>query len=145
MGLSMLMVLGACFSACAHVDEDMDKEIQKLEGTWVFISIEVDGKDAAKEVVKNAKLTIRGRRFSLVYDQEFHNGIITVDPSKRPKTIDVIYSSGDEKGKKSLGIYEIRNDSLKVCIGVIDAARPTQFVSTPNSGHLLEVLKREKP
>jgi uncharacterized protein (TIGR03067 family) len=145
MGLSALMVLGACFSAGADVDKDTDKEIQKFEGTWIFISIVAEGKDAAEEVVKNAKLTIQGRRFSLVYDRELHTGIITVDPSKKPKTIDVIYSSGDAKGKKSLGIYEIRNDALKVCMGVVDTARPTQFVSTPKSGHLLEVLKRAKP
>jgi uncharacterized protein (TIGR03067 family) len=142
---SIIVVLGVWIAARAGADEAGEKELQKLQGTWIFISIVVEGKDAAQEVVRNAKLTISGRRFSLKYDQEFHSGLIFVDPSKSPKTIDVIYSSGADKDKKSLGIYELRNDALKVCIGLADASRPTEFVSKPNSRHLLEVLKLQEP
>jgi uncharacterized protein (TIGR03067 family) len=68
-----------------------------------------------------------------------------VHPSAHPKTIDVTFTEGPEKGKSSYGIYELEGDTYRVCIGLTGKPRPTDFASTPGSGHVLEVLKREKP
>ena len=65
--------------------------------------------------------------------------------SKSPKTIDVTFTGGPEAGRVSLGIYELEGDVCRVCIGLVDKPRPTAFISTPNNGHILEVLKRLKP
>jgi uncharacterized protein (TIGR03067 family) len=74
-----------------------------------------------------------------------YRGTFKLDLSKKPKEIDVVFTEGPEKGKTSLGIYELEGDVYKVCIGLTGKKRPTEFISKPGSGHVLEVLKRQKP
>jgi uncharacterized protein (TIGR03067 family) len=68
-----------------------------------------------------------------------------VDVAKKPKTIDITFTEGPEKGKTIVGIYELEGDTYKVCINVNGKERPKEFAAKAGSGHGLEVLKREKP
>ena len=47
--------------------------------------------------------------------------------------------------KPLLGIYELTDDSYKVCFGPPGGERPTEFASKPGSKVRLIVMKREKP
>jgi len=76
--------------------------------------------------------------------QMFLKAKITLDPSKKPKTIDYQMTDGFTKGKKQLGIYEVDGDTFKSCFGKPDAERPTDFTSKPGDGRTLSVWKREK-
>jgi uncharacterized protein (TIGR03067 family) len=145
MRFQVILLMSVSFLVAADSNEAVEKEFQRLEGKWQFVSIVSEGKDVPEEIVKAARLTISGKRFTLRMNTETHKGIINLNPDVYPKTINVTYNSGPEQGKKALGIYELHGDTLKVCMGVIGAKRPTKFVSESQSGHVLEVLKREKP
>lgn len=145
MRFQVFLLLGVSCLMAADPKEDAAKELRGLEGQWQFVAITSEGKDIPKDVVKAARLTIEGHRFTLRLNTQTHTGIINLNPAVHPKTIDVTYNSGPERGKKALGIYEVRADALKVCMGVVGAERPTKFVSKPRSGHVLEVLVKEKP
>lgn len=67
-----------------------------------------------------------------------------MDGAKNPKTIDMIFTEGPEKGKTSLGIYELDGDNLKICLGLVGRDRPKEYLTKQNSGHALETLEREK-
>ena len=69
---------------------------------------------------------------------------ITIDPSKKPKTIDYQMTDGFTKGKTQLGIYEVDGDTFKSCFGKPGTERPTEFTSKPGDGRTLSVWKREK-
>ena len=69
---------------------------------------------------------------------------ITIDPTKKPKTIDYQVIDGPTKGKKHLGIYELAGDTLKSCFGAPGAERPTDFTSKPGDKHTATVWKRAK-
>lgn len=139
-------LIGVSFLAAADSkQEEAAKELEKLEGKWRFVAIVSEGKGIPEDVVKAARLTISGKRFTLQMNTETHTGIITLNPSAYPKTIDVTYNSGPERGKKALGIYELEYSKLKVCMGIVGATRPAKFESKPQSGHVLETLVREKP
>jgi uncharacterized protein (TIGR03067 family) len=56
-------------------------------------------------------------------------GTSKIDPSKKPKTIDLTAAEGDSAGKTALGIYELEKDSRKVCIAKPGDERPTEFAS----------------
>ena len=69
---------------------------------------------------------------------------ITLDPSKKPKTIDYLVSDGPTKGQKLLGIYEIEGDTLKSCFGAPGAGRPTEFSGKTGQRRTVSVWKRDK-
>ena len=68
-------------------------------------------------------------------------GTFTLDPSRKPKGIDVT----PEDGKPILGIYQIDGDTHKVCLAEPGRERPTEFTTQPESGRSLYVMRRAKP
>jgi uncharacterized protein (TIGR03067 family) len=131
--------------AGAAEDEAVQKELSRFEGTWQFVSIEIEGKKVPEEQVKNSgKLVLKGDQFTLRQGDVTYKGTLKVDLTQKPKRIDITFTDGPEKGRTSLGIYELDGDTYKVCIGLTGKDRPTEFASKPGSGHVLEVLKREK-
>jgi uncharacterized protein (TIGR03067 family) len=54
-----------------------------------------------------------------------------------------LFTSGPEKGKICLAIFEIDGDSWKLCLTESDVERPIAFVTAPGSGHALQALQRE--
>ncbi len=52
----------------------------------------------------------------------------------------------DDQGKVKLqGIYEVNGDTYRYCIAPAGKDKPNEFSSKEGSGHILMVLKREKP
>jgi len=145
MKLRLLWVLVAGLFLAAD-DEAVKKEYKNFTGTWKFVSLEVEGMKVGEEAVKESRLIIKGNEFTMKSPEGNYKGTYKVDVSKKPKQIDVAFTDGPEKGKTSLGIYELDGDTYKVCISLAENKdRPTEFASKPGSGHVLEVLKREKP
>ena len=71
-------------------------------------------------------------------------GVVKIDPKKKPKWMDSTATTGSDKEKVSLGIYEIAGDDYKVCFAPPGKARPKAFSSAPGSGNIVQVWKREK-
>jgi uncharacterized protein (TIGR03067 family) len=96
-------------------------------------------------LAKDVRLVIPGDRWTLKEmqgdpDKEF---AVRLDAGKKPGTIDIVYESGENKRRTSLGIYELDGNTLRVCVGEPGDPRPIEF----NGGgtRTLEVFKREKP
>jgi uncharacterized protein (TIGR03067 family) len=128
------------------------EELKKLEGAWVVVSREANGKKTPEEQSKG-KLVFKGDRISVCGPdgEVIGEASLTIDPTKKPKHLDLTITkgTGDFKkyeGKKSLAIYELDGDTLKACWTVFGAERerPTAFATKPASGLLLIHYKREK-
>jgi uncharacterized protein (TIGR03067 family) len=135
-------------TAAIDVKEDAVKnELEKIAGAWQLVSSEKDGTNAPEEVVKEAKLIIAGDRYKLQRaGKTVEEGIVRIDPTKKPKTID-IYPMKPE-AKVQMGIYEWDgDDKLRVCCTHPGTAqtRPSKFSTTEGTGHVMSVCKREKP
>jgi uncharacterized protein (TIGR03067 family) len=126
--------------------EAVEKELQAFKGTWRLISREVNGKKISEEEFKDVILTHDGEgQFSVRRgDTVFVEGTVALDPTKKPSTIDVTFTEGENKGKTVLGIYEIERDTFRVCHARPGDERPTEFSTKAASGHTLIVYKREK-
>jgi uncharacterized protein (TIGR03067 family) len=122
----------------------IDAEYAKLEGTWRFLSLEVDGMKLPEAAIKDARLIIKGKEFTMKDPVATYRGTFRIDPAKKPKTIDIKFTEGPEKGNTSLGIYELNGDELKMCLTITAKDRPTAFEAKAKSGHGFEVLRREK-
>ena len=52
----------------------------------------------------------------------------------KPKMVDLTFTAGPEKGKTSLGIYEVDGDTWKICLGLAGKGRPKEFTTKAQSG-----------
>ncbi len=76
--------------------------------------------------------------------QVFLKAKITLDPSKKPKTIDYRMLEGFTKGKTQLGIYELDGDTFRSCFSAPGDPRPTDFTTKAGDRRTLSVWKRVK-
>ena len=137
-----VVLLGAAY---VRNDEAVTKELKKFEGTWKIESLEIDGVKLPEQATKSSRLVLQGDRFTMTEAVATYKGKFKVDVNKKPKTIDLVFSEGPEKGKTNYGIYELDGDSCKLCIDMGAKKRPKEFATRPGSGCGLEVLKRQKP
>jgi uncharacterized protein (TIGR03067 family) len=140
-----LLVVGVAFLAADDAQDEVKKEHARFEGTWKWVSIEMEQMKLSADALKHPRLKLMGDKFTVSEENNAtFGGTFKVDPSKKPKTIDVTFTDGPEKGKTALGIYELEGDTYKVITDPAGKSRPTEFAVKPGSRHVLQVLKREK-
>ena len=121
------------------------KDLKALQGKWVVVAAEQDG-DPLDRVVGGTMV---------VKDNNFHittkggtelKGDLILNPAKKPKHIDLAHQDGPLKDKTWQGIYELKDDTLKLCYAEADSEkeRPTEFKTLKKSRLMYFELKREK-
>jgi len=146
LGFGLLFTLTAPLTAGEAKDEALKKERQRYAGTWQVVMLEVDGNKAAEEDAK--KITVvneaDGKWAIEVEGKVIARGTSEIDPTKKPKTVDLTATEGQDQGKTIRGVYELQDDTRKVCLAQPGQERPTEFSTTTGGGHILAVLKRVK-
>jgi uncharacterized protein (TIGR03067 family) len=122
------------------------KDRKKYEGTWRVVSLEINGNKSSEEDAK--KITVVNKEDGTwileVDGKKITEGTSEIDPSKKPKTIDFMETEGDNKGRIVLGIYELGDDTRKLCYAQPGKDRPAEFSAPSGSGYTLVVFMREK-
>jgi uncharacterized protein (TIGR03067 family) len=141
----VLLAAGAVLAAAADDKKDDAKdELKKLEGTWQVVAAEQGGAALPEKTLKDMKAVVKGDMLKIVIGEAtFLEFKFTIDPAKKPKTIDATSTGEGDKGRQAPGIYELDGDSLKLCLGKANN-RPTEFTGKKGSGCSLFVCKREK-
>ena len=78
-------------------------------------------------------------------DKKVSGGPSSIDPSKTPKTIDFTPSEGGGQGNRYLGIYELGENTRKMCFSPPGKPRPTEFKSAVGSDIILVRFERDEP
>src|SRR5437660_2296151 len=143
--LVLVLAAGLALAADDVKKDPLDKEYARFEGNWQIVSLEIEGMKMPAEAIRDARLIIKGKEFTMKDKIATYRGNFLIDRDKKPKTIDMKFTEGPEKGNTSYGIYELDGDSLKLCLTITGKNRPTEFAAKPKSGHGYEYLKREKP
>src|SRR5438067_1788012 len=104
-------------------DDDVRKELKALEGKWKTVGLEAGGKPFPKEAVIDFTFIVGadGKSIGKMAKTEY-DARISVDPKKKPKTIDNVHVTGAHKGKKQFGIYKLEGDNWIVCMTAPGAA-----------------------
>ncbi len=136
-------------SALGAESETGAKELHGLQGTWTVFSSEQDGeKRRDLDEVKKMRLTIKNDKWSLEYHnnvKDKHVATLKLDPTQKPKAVDLKFSEGLLTGETQMAIYELNGDNLKFCLPGESMQRPKNFDSREGiAGHWVLVLEREK-
>jgi uncharacterized protein (TIGR03067 family) len=119
-------------------------DADKLQGKWDVTKVLVGG--VATENLKGVQAVFDKDKMSLVGEDGKREFKIKLDPSKKPKAIDLTALDGDCKDKTNPAIYQLEGDTLKLCL-VNDPGnnkRPTEFSSPEGTSVLVMTFKRAK-
>ncbi len=139
-----LVLLPVCLVLAVGSAQSGDKkEQERLEGTWTIVDMK-GGKD--KHEIKDGKAIYKGDHLTVKSgDKVFFEAKYTVDPSKKPGTMDLAM---EKEGKKMtmLGVYKLDGDNLKVAHYADDAKaakeRPNEVAASDDV--MMVTLKRDK-
>jgi uncharacterized protein (TIGR03067 family) len=117
----------------------MGKDLDRLQGTWNIVSLEMDGQTMTGG---GARIVVRGDRFTTIAMGATYEGTVAVYQATAPKSFDLHFEEGPEKGNTSFGIYELDGDWWKICLTTRGSERPREFAAPPGTGIALEILQR---
>jgi uncharacterized protein (TIGR03067 family) len=117
-------------------------DLDVLQGAWSIAALEVDGESLPQFMLTEGSIEVKGDRFRSVGMGAVYEGTLTLDSGAAPKTFDLVFTSGPEKGNINRGIYEIAGDQWKLCLATRGDARPQKFATKSNTGHALQTLQR---
>jgi uncharacterized protein (TIGR03067 family) len=125
----LLLFFALASQAHARPDEaKLKKELADLQGVWRLIGFEVDGQEAFLQEHKQLRWVIKG-------DKVFYGGDelarLTLDPATTPRCLDLALV---KSRRVQEGIYQLDNDRLKICVGVMAEGVKERPASFDNKG-----------
>lgn len=121
------------------------KDDDSIQGVWLPAAAELAGKPFPDEVRKTIKLEIKDGKYTVTVGKALDQGTIKLNPTAKPKELDITGTDGPNKGRTILGIYEREGDTLRICYDLSGKGRPTEFKSTEGSQLFLVTYKQNKP
>jgi uncharacterized protein (TIGR03067 family) len=138
-------ILAVVLSIMQTAKGDGPKDSDAIQGTWLASAAEIGGKPFPEEVRKSIKLTLKDGKYTVTLGNSRDQGTIKLDPSAKPKALDITGTDGPNKGRTILAIYALNGDTLTICYDLSGKSRPTEFKTTEGSQLFLVTYQREKP
>jgi uncharacterized protein (TIGR03067 family) len=109
-----------CLLLFVRASDPTKTDRARLEGTWVLVGWEMDGKvRSAKSLDRNPRTwVIRGGRLSILREADGGRTIdkevytLRLKPSETPPTMDIVFPDG----RANHAIYSLQGDELTVCV-----------------------------
>jgi uncharacterized protein (TIGR03067 family) len=142
------VVLVVLMSVTARAAEDQDaaeKEMDRLQGTWKLVTVEINGKE--ERLGASQTLAITKNKMVVKTPDRSEETLCKLDPTKKLKTIDIVHEGKQDPERKGtmLGIYRLEGETLTICTNAIGSdPRPTAFKTKPADGLTLLVYQRDK-
>jgi uncharacterized protein (TIGR03067 family) len=120
-------------------------DLDELQGTWRLATMETEGQDVPAEDIRDWTAVYEGNKVTLrAGDRVRRRGIITLDPTRKPKAINTWDQDGAYEDQTVPGIYELTGDTLKLAFARPGQDRPKEFTSKSGTAFLFCVYKRQK-
>jgi uncharacterized protein (TIGR03067 family) len=144
MPLKLFIVVALLLSLSIVARSGDTKDDDAPQGTWLPTEAELAGKPLPDEVRKSIKLVVKDDKYTVSVGQNPDHGTVKLNPSAKPKEMDVTGTEGPNKGKTFLAIYERKGDTLRVCYDLSGKNRPTEFKTKEGTQLFLVTYKLEK-
>jgi uncharacterized protein (TIGR03067 family) len=130
--------------AVGRAEDKPAPDAKAILGEWLITRIQEGGKwkmdvepKGTPVVIAEDKITIRDPNNS--WDIRYK-----LDPSAKPKVIEVTLTVGEYTGKTAKGIYKLDGDALTFVYGIPGGPAPTEFATVKGDNQIMFVLKRAK-
>jgi len=147
--MTVILALAAPFLAGAD-DKAITADWKAMRGTWVAVGGEARGKKITKDELPLQWTFEAGGKavFANRTTGDESPFTYTIDPSKKPKAIDITYAGtlAALKSSKQFGIYKVEKDKLTLCLtmpGASEKGRPKEF-DAKAGGVMLMTFDRAK-
>ena len=132
-------------SSLAAAPDAMKKDIGRFQGEWTMVSGAADGVPIPDYMFNQIRQVFSGAQMTGTISGTMYWKVkFAVDPSKNPKTIDYEITGGPAAGAKQFGIYELNDDTCKLCVGKLNGARPKNFDAARGTGNTASTWKLVK-
>jgi RNA polymerase sigma factor (sigma-70 family) len=112
-------------------------DLAKLQGRWVMVAVAFQGQAMEVQGGAGTEYVVKGDTLTMPVGA----GVMKLDPERRPKTLDLLWTQGEPKGTTCHCIYELDGDDWKICISPPGAVRPSRFETT-GTQNFLQRFKR---
>lgn len=138
----VMTMLATASLAAAPSEEQVRRELDRLEGTWRVVSAEAGGMAIPAREHRDLRLTFKDGAFTATRGSEpRQEGTFTIDPSTNPRKMDITRTVGKGEIFKQQAIYHLAGNLLKICASATE--RPTDFQTRDRPDCTLMVLRRE--
>src|SRR5205085_40254 len=93
------LFLAAALCLSPGDDPKATGDAAKLQGTWEFAALEIEGAKTPQANLAGSRIEIVGDKFTTTTGPVVYKGSFKVDPTQKPKAIDMTFTEGPETGK----------------------------------------------
>lgn len=122
----------------------MSSDLDQLQGTWHVMSIEMDGTRVPSSAIGESQIVVAGNQFTSLAMGATYEGTLELQEKARPKSLDLLFTAGPERGNRNPGIYKLEGTRWTICLATRGTNRPKVFSSKSGTGVALQTLSRTK-
>jgi uncharacterized protein (TIGR03067 family) len=117
---------------------------KKMQGSWKPVAAELGGKPYPDKILKTMKLVMTDGKYTVTVGEQTDAGTVKLDAAKAPRAMDIVGTKGPNQGRKIPAIYELTDDTLRICYDLSGKARPKEFKTKADTQLFLVEYKRQK-
>jgi len=141
----MKSILHICLTLAASLSVfAADSPAKPLEGKWLPVAAQLGGQAMDDAILKTISLKLESGKYEVFVGEHPDRGTYTTDATTSPKSITVVGTEGPNQGKTFPAIYELKDDTLRICYDLSGAKRPTEFKSVAGTKLYLVTYKRKR-
>ena len=144
--LFICLVLAVSLTARAAEKSDDRKapdDRKALQGEWIPVKAELAGQPMPEAVLKTISLKLVKNEYKVLVAGKPDEGTWTIEPTAKPKSMKIIGVIGPNAGKTFPAIYELANDTLRICYDLSGKKLPTEFKTKADTKLYLVTYKRK--
>ena len=131
-----------CLCTAPAVRGDESDDAKKMQGRWKPVTAELAGKPYPTQLVQSITLVVADGKYTVTVGQQKDEGTVKLDPTQKPAAMDLRGTRGPNQGKTILAIYELTDNTLRICYDLSGKSRPAEFNSKPETRLFLVEYKR---
>ena len=117
---------------------------KSVQGSWTPVKAELGGQPMEEAILKTISLKLGDGTYEVYVGDKPDKGTFKVDASAKPNSMDVTGTEGPNKGKTIPAIYELKDETLRICYDLSGVKRPTEFKSIAGTKLYLVTYNRKK-